>query len=76
VGLGGDQLQPGVEDGSTPTEAVASVELKLEKFQILRRKRRRKRKPENQKIKNKQTQKEGPEYPGEGAATTPAAGPS
>ena len=27
-GLGGDQLQPGVEDGGTPTEVVAAVELR------------------------------------------------
>ena len=48
--MGGDQLQPGVEDGGTPTEVVAE---KSRKF----------------------PQKEGPEYPGEGAAKTSAAGP-
>jgi hypothetical protein len=26
--VGGDQLQPGVEDGGTPTEVVAAVELR------------------------------------------------
>ena len=50
--MGGDQLQPGVEDGGTPTEVVAE---------------------ENKKINN--NKKEGPEYPGEGAAKTSAAGP-
>ena len=29
-GVGGDQLQPGVEDGGTPTEVVAGEELKEE----------------------------------------------
>ena len=28
MGVGGDQLQPGVEDGGTPTEVVAAVELR------------------------------------------------
>ena len=28
TGVGGDQLQPGVEDGGTPIEVVAAVELK------------------------------------------------
>ena len=49
----GDKLQPGVEDGETPTEVVA----------------------ENQENSKKKTRKEGPEYPGEGAAKTSAAGP-
>ena len=74
MGVGGDQLQPGVEDGGTPTEVVAALKLRNPEIQ---QNRKPLKKEENQKIKNKQTQKEGPaEYPGEGAATTSAAGPS
>ena len=50
MGVGSGQLQPGVEDGGTPTEVVAEKTWKS-------------------------PQKEGPEYPGEGAAKTSAAGP-
>ena len=31
VGVGGDQLQPGVEDGGTPTEVVAGEKMKKQK---------------------------------------------
>ena len=51
MGVGGGQLQPGVEDGGTPTEVVEEKIMKIP------------------------PQKEGPEYPGEGAAKTSAAGP-
>ena len=57
--MGGDQLQPGVEDGETPTEVVAEEYKKMIK----------RKKQENP------PKKEGPEYPGEGAAKTSAAGP-
>jgi hypothetical protein len=60
VEVGGDQLQPGVEDGGTPTEVVAKTKTK-----------NKKKERENKKIQTK----EGPEYPGEGAAKTSAAGP-
>jgi hypothetical protein len=33
VGVGGDQLQPGVEDGGTPTEVVAALELRNPEIQ-------------------------------------------
>ena len=29
AGMGGDQLQPGVEDGGTPTEVVVEVSKKI-----------------------------------------------
>ena len=60
AGVGGDQLQPGVEDGGTPTEVVAKTKTE-----------NKKKERENKKIQTK----EGPEYPGEGAAKTSAAGP-
>ena len=31
-GWGGDQLQPGVEDGGTPTEVVAGEKMKKQKI--------------------------------------------
>ena len=46
------------------------------KLRNSKKEEKKKKKKEIQKIENKQTQKEGPEYPGEGAATTSAAGPS
>ena len=33
MGVGGDQLQPGVEDGGTPTEVVAALELRNPEIQ-------------------------------------------
>ena len=67
AGVGGDQLQPGVEDGGTPTEVVVEENMKNLK----------RRKQENpKKTKTRKSKKEGPEYPGEGAAKTSAAGPS
>jgi hypothetical protein len=91
----GDQLQPGVEDGGTPTEVVAVVELKEEektentkkkrtlmnmnmnntsegRAKIEKKTRKSQKKGENR--KQKIPKKEGPEFPGEGAAITSAAG--
>ena len=62
--MGGDQLQPGVEDGGIPTEVVAHEKPKPKNKKILK------------KPKTRKSKKEGPEYPGEGAANTSAAGPS
>ena len=61
------QLQPGVEDGGTPTEVVAGFEWKGK--QENQENRRKQKKTENIK------KKEGLEYPGEGAAIISAAGP-
>ena len=68
MGVGGDQLQPGVEDGGTPIEVVAGIELKNRNKTENSTKKRGKQ-------ENQQQKKEGPEYPGEGAAKTSAAGP-
>ena len=64
MGVGGDQLQPGVEDGK-PIEVVAGIGLKSN---------RKYQKKGRGKQENQQQQKEGPEYPGEGAAKASAAG--
>ena len=47
--MGGNQLQPGVEDGGTPTEVVAAIEIRNPENQP--------QKEEKQKNKNKQTKK-------------------